>query len=81
SGSYYVNDLIGCEVCTHGRVIGRVRDVQATGEDAPGTPLLVIDSPEGELLIPLAQEICVLVDVNSRSIEVSLPEGLRDLNR
>lgn len=80
-GSYYVNDLIGCEVCTDGRAIGRVRDVQPTGQDILGTPLLVIDAPEGELLIPLAQEICVRVDVHSRSIEVILPEGLRDLNR
>jgi 16S rRNA processing protein RimM len=81
-GSYYVTDLIGCEVCDEaGRVIGRVRDVQFTGEGTPGTPLLVIDAPEGELLIPLAQEICVRVDLNARLIEVNLPEGLRDLNR
>jgi 16S rRNA processing protein RimM len=82
AGSYYVNDLVGCEVReVEGRSIGRVRDVQATGEHAPGTPLLVIDAPEGELLIPLAQEICVRVDVPARVIEVNLPEGLRDLNR
>jgi len=81
-GSYYVTDLIGCEVREgEGRAIGRVRDVQSTGEQAVGTPLLVIDAPEGELLIPLAQEICVRVDLEARSIEVNLPEGLRDLNR
>jgi 16S rRNA processing protein RimM len=82
SGSYYVTDLIGCEVRERGgAAIGRVRDVQATGEDVAGTPVLVIDSPQGELLIPLAQEICVRVDVDAQRIEVILPEGLRDLNR
>ncbi|HXJ18397.1 MAG TPA: ribosome maturation factor RimM [Candidatus Polarisedimenticolia bacterium] len=82
SGSYYVTDLIGCEVRERGgAAIGRVRDVQATGEDVAGTPVLVIDSPQGELLIPLAQEICVRVDVDARRIEVILPEGLRELNR
>lgn len=81
-GSYYVTDLIGCEVRdSAGRALGSVRDVQFTGEDTPGTPLLVIDAPEGELLIPLAQEICTRVDLPARRIEVNLPEGLRDLNR
>ena len=79
-GSYYVTDLIGCQV--HGRngVLGRVRDVQFTGEDTPGTPLLLIDAPEGELLVPLAQEICTRIDLSARRIDVDLPEGLRDLN-
>jgi 16S rRNA processing protein RimM len=57
-------------------LIGRVRDVQSGG-----TPILVVDSAQGELLIPLAQEICVYVDTAARRIEVILPEGLRELNR
>ena len=85
AGSYYVSDLIGCEVLEKtqekdGSVIGRVRDVQFTGDDIAGTPLLVLDSPRGEWLLPLAQEICVHVDTALRRIEVVLPEGLRDLN-
>jgi len=80
--SYYISDLIGCEVCERGgAALGRVRDVQFAGEDVAGTPLLVVDSPRGELLIPLAQEICVRVDTAARRIEVVLPEGLADLNR
>ena len=39
-----------------------------------------VDSRHGELLIPLAQEICVRVDLAARRIEVMLPEGLRELN-
>jgi 16S rRNA processing protein RimM len=82
SGSYYVTDLIGCEVWERGGVaIGCVRDVQATGEGVAGTPILVVDSPQGELLVPLAREICVRVDVEARRIELILPEGLRELNR
>jgi 16S rRNA processing protein RimM len=79
-GSYYVSDLIGCEVRDKGESIGRVRDVQFTGEDVAGTPILVLDSSKGEVLVPLAQEICVRIDTAVREIEVALPEGLRDLN-
>ena len=76
AGSYYITDLAGCEVREKGAAIGRVRDVQMTG----GTPILEVDSPRGELLIPLAQDICVRVDTAARAIDVVLPEGLLDLN-
>jgi ribosomal 30S subunit maturation factor RimM len=46
-----------------------------------GTPLLVVDTRGGELLIPLAEDICTGIDLRGRRIEVVLPEGLRDLNR
>jgi hypothetical protein len=46
-----------------------------------GTPVLEIETPDGELLVPLAQEICTKIDTAARRIEVILPEGLRDLNR
>jgi 16S rRNA processing protein RimM len=82
ASSYYISDLIGCEICEKGgAALGRVRDVQFTGEGVAGTPVLVVDSPRGELLIPLAQEICVHVDIQARRIEVALPDGLLDLNR
>lgn len=81
AGSYYISDLVGCEVREKdGAEIGRVRDVEINGEDISGTPLLVVDAKQGEILIPLAQEICVNVDIAARRIDVVLPEGLLDLN-
>ncbi len=81
SGSYYVTDLIGCGVNSRtGASLGIVTDVQFTGEGVAGTPILVLDSPRGELLIPLAHEICVSVDIAAKRIEVAPPEGLLDLN-
>jgi len=50
------------------------------GEDVSGTPLLQVDAPEGELLVPLADDICKRVDVAARRIDVQLPEGLSELN-
>jgi len=37
-----------------------------------------LDTSSGELLIPLAEDICTLIDTAARRIEVRLPEGLRD---
>jgi 16S rRNA processing protein RimM len=91
TGRHYVSDLVGCEVWERPRGpratvpgdaaperLGVVRNVDFPGG---GTPLLVVESPSGEILIPLAEDICVLVDPMQRRVEVVLPEGLRDLNR
>ena len=60
--------------------LGVVKDVQFTGEGVPGTPILAVDTSAGELLVPLAEDICSRVDIRARRIDVLLPEGLRDLN-
>jgi 16S rRNA processing protein RimM len=76
--TYFVTDLIGCEVWEQGASvpIGTVKDVMRGG-----TPVLEITTPAGELLVPLAQEICTKIDPKHRRIEVRLPEGLRQLNQ
>jgi ribosomal 30S subunit maturation factor RimM len=60
--------------------LGTVRDVQFPGEGFRGTPLLEVETAQGELLIPLAEDICTRIDTIARRIDVVLPEGLRDLN-
>ena len=70
-----------CSLSTAPSLLGSVTDVQFTGEGVSGTPLLVVDAREGELLIPLAEDICTRIDTVARRIEVLLPEGLRELNR
>lgn len=88
-GSYYISDLVGCEVVENtGAKVGVVRDVEINGENVLGTPLLVValddarvgTAKENEILIPLAQDICVKVDLVARRIEAILPEGLLDVN-
>jgi 16S rRNA processing protein RimM len=61
-------------------LLGTVRDVQFLGEECPGTPLLEVDTAQGEILIPLAVDICTKIDIAARRIDVVLPEGLSDLN-
>ena len=69
-----------CSMSTAPALLGSVTDVQFTGEGVSGTPLLVVDALAGELLIPLAEDICTRIDPAARRIDVLLPEGLRELN-
>jgi 16S rRNA processing protein RimM len=80
AGNYFVGDLIGCELWEQGAsaALGSVRDVEFTGGSAA---LLAVDTKDGEILVPLAAEFCVRIDVQAKRIDVILPDGLRDLNR
>jgi 16S rRNA processing protein RimM len=69
-----------CSLASAPALIGAVRDVLGVGEDVAGTPLLVVGTRNGELLIPLAEDICTRIDTAARRIDVILPEGLRNLN-
>jgi 16S rRNA processing protein RimM len=60
--------------------IGTVTGVEFIGEQQQGTPVLHVDTRQGELLIPLAEDICFRIDTVARRIDVRLPEGLRELN-
>jgi 16S rRNA processing protein RimM len=76
--TFYRHDLVGCMVeTTTGRSVGRVADVEGT----MGGSRLVVDAAQGgEVLIPLAAEICVAIDPPGKRIVVDPPEGLLDLN-
>jgi len=67
-----------CSLSEAPALLGKVRDVFFPGESQPGTPLLSVDTNSGELLIPLAEDICTRIDVIARRIEVLLPDGLID---
>jgi 16S rRNA processing protein RimM len=69
-----------CSLAEAPALLGTVRDVQFPGEEISGTPLLEVEIAGGEMLIPLAVDICTKIDTQARRIDVILPEGLRDLN-
>jgi 16S rRNA processing protein RimM len=77
AGTFYRHDLIGCEVHdVAGTIVGRVTAVDGPIERSH----LVVLGRRGEVLIPLAAEICVNVDLTARLIVVNPPEGLLDVN-
>jgi len=93
AGSYYISELAGCEVWELGADANSAEGLSAegkaletklgvvTGVQESGTPVLEVETPGGEVLIPLATEICRRIDVSARRIDVVMPEGLRDLNK
>jgi 16S rRNA processing protein RimM len=86
SGRYYISELMGCQVWEEGAAaaLGVVRQVQPlaeAGATAAQAWVLAVDAADGgELLIPMAAEICTTIDIAARRISVRLPEGLRELN-
>ena len=74
-GEFYDWQLQGCRVETvEGVEVGTVREVLHTGGEAP--VLVTRDGRGVENLIPLAESICVEIDVESKLIRVDAPEGL-----
>lgn len=69
-----------CAIDDTPKLLGAVRDVLFTGESVAGTPILQVQTAGGELLVPLAEDICARIDVAARRIDVRLPEGLVDVN-
>jgi 16S rRNA processing protein RimM len=69
-----------CSLSEAPALLGTVRGVQFPGEEFSGTPILEVETAQGEMLIPLAADICSKIDTAARRIDVVLPEGLRDLN-
>jgi ribosomal 30S subunit maturation factor RimM len=48
--------------------------------ESTGGSRLVVESPRGEVLIPLAVDICVEIDVSGKRIRIDPPDGLLELN-
>jgi 16S rRNA processing protein RimM len=76
-GIFYRHDLIGCAVVTvSGDRVGIVNDVEGTLAGSR----LVLDSDNGEVLVPMAADICISIDIPGRQIVVNPPAGLLEVN-
>lgn len=76
-GRYYEYQLVGCTVETvDGAAVGTVLRV----EGGAGGSRLVVGGRRGEILIPLAVDICLEIDVAARRVRIDPPEGLLELN-
>lgn len=72
---FHVLQLIDCQVVTDSGIkVGKVVDVVSL----PGQDLLAVESSKGEILIPFVYDIVPIVDINSKLITITPPEGLLD---
>lgn len=76
-GTFYRHDLIGCVVETEsGMHVGAVTDVEGTLAGSR----LVVGTERGEVLVPLATEICTTIDPARKRIVIRPPAGLLEVN-
>jgi 16S rRNA processing protein RimM len=76
-GTFYRHDLVGCDVETGaGGLVGVVKDVEGTMRGSR----LVVETGHGDVLVPLALEICTTIDPPHRRIVIEPPAGLLELN-
>ncbi len=82
----YIGDLIGCVLMDAANpaaagsepvLVGEIEQVDRT---AGPVALLVVRGAAGEILIPFAKSYLRSIDLEARRVEMSLPEGLVDLN-
>lgn len=68
-----VDDLIGWTLLdANNEEVGEI-----TGyEDIPGNTCLYVETKDGQAMIPLHEDLILSVDEDSKSISVSVPEGL-----
>ena len=74
SDSFYQWELAGCRVETvGGQHVGEVKDVMRTG----GVEILEVVGPDGrEMLIPMATDICVGIDIENKLIRIDPPPAI-----
>jgi 16S rRNA processing protein RimM len=77
----YISDLVGCTLFdVSGAEPMRIGVIEDVDRAAGPTPLLVVRSAKGEVLIPFAKSYLRCVDLEAKRVEMALPEGLADLN-
>ena len=68
-----VDDLIGWTLLdADNEKVGEITDY----EDIPGNTCLYVETKDGQVMIPLHEDLILSVDEDSESISVAIPEGL-----
>ena len=74
-GAYYIFEMIGSTVVSEaGEVLGSVRDVWSM----PANDIIVVDTPDGELLLPAIRDVVLEVSPEEQRIVIRLLPGLKE---
>jgi len=71
--TYYIHDIVGLEVWSDdGERLGTIAEVM----ELPANDVYVVDSPQGEILLPAIADVILSVDLESHRMTVHLLPGL-----
>lgn len=74
--TYQVKDIVGCQVVTdQGECLGILVDVLPSG----GNDIFVVQQGLREMMIPALKNVVKAVDLSRKHVEVTLPQGLREI--
>ncbi len=74
--NYFISDLIGCSgIDEQGNILGTITDVWIM----PANDVWVLSMPEGDIPLPVIDDVIRSVDIQKKQIVIRLIEGLRDL--
>lgn len=77
-GQYYHFQLIGLEVWTTGQeLLGEITNILT----AAGNDTYIVNGPEGEILIPAAEDVIKSVDLEGGKLVIEPIKGLLELNK
>lgn len=85
-GDVYIGDLVGCTLVNLAGaepvVVGEIEDVdRSAGPVAMLVVRAAASSSDDEILVPFARDYLRRVDLDAKRVEMTLPEGLVELNR
>ncbi|MFZ9761001.1 MAG: ribosome maturation factor RimM [Candidatus Kapaibacteriota bacterium] len=73
---YFISDLIGCTgIDEQGKVLGTITDVWIM----PANDVWVLSTPEGDIPLPVIDEVILSTDIQKKQVVIRLIDGLRDL--
>lgn len=78
----YIADLVGCMLVDVANpdapaMVGEIENVE---RDIGPVPILMVRGVSGEVLVPFAKSYLRKIDLDKKRVEMSLPEGLVELN-
>lgn len=78
---FYIADLVGCLLVDVANSEATNVGVIVNVERGMGpVPMLIVEAASGELLVPFVKSYLRRIDLDTRRVEMALPEGLADLN-
>ncbi|MFM7338986.1 MAG: ribosome maturation factor RimM, partial [Bacteroidota bacterium] len=73
---YFISDLIGCMgIDEQGNKLGTITDVWIM----PANDVWVLTTSEGDIPLPVIDEVIISTDIQNKQITIRMIDGLRDL--